>query len=38
MVLTENVAYASEMMRLYREKNIMLDVEKGKRAAIYILT
>ena len=37
MVLTENVAYASEMMRLYREKNIILDVEKGKRAAIYIL-
>ena len=37
MVLTENVAYVSEMTRLYREKNIMLDVEKGKKAAFFIL-
>ena len=37
MVLTENVAYVSEMSRLYREKNILLDVEKGKKAAFFIL-
>lgn len=37
IVLSENVAYISEMNHLFKEKNIFEDVENGRRAAFYIL-
>lgn len=37
IVLSENIAYISEMNHLFREKNVFEEVENGRRATFYIL-